>query len=358
MSKTIQYAKNGALIIGFGNALINLIDQLDKMNKDENQKFDWRELIVSGLKGAAVGAVGAVGGAALGAIVDHQNSLEEPINTDAMLSFIISNIRGDKKDPLYKTMSDKADIITKLLEDGFKDKIIGDIIRIGSTEEKTALSGNFDIDITVQFKPRSFSSVSNMIHHIHDYLEQHLVDDYLYKIREQKKSVGILFKINGEIYKIDIVPIKRTSTKKNKTSGYLHVKNDSIFGGFTYTKTDISSITRLKLTETQKKLLVALKYWKTNYNIPMSSTLLKFYILDAYKSKASIPRGLTKKILLMMKHIQETILTKKLISIENSNNVLTDIAYEDKEEIQIACSKVLRDYEYQPNSILKYFEIG
>lgn len=51
---------------------------------------------------------------------------------------------------------------------------------------------------------------------------------------------------------------------------------------------------------------------------------------------------------MVFRHISENINTAFIRSIENSNNVLTDISAESKRLIAEACKKVVDEYEYQP----------
>jgi hypothetical protein len=189
------------------------------------------------------------------------------------------------------------------------------------------------------------------------YFDEKYSDKDFIKLREQKKSIGIIYQINGEYYKIDVVPYKLSKTINNKTAGYLYVNNNSIFKKDSYTKTDIISLKSIKLTTIQQKLLIALKNWKKEYSIPISSHLLKILIIDAFEfNKGNIPRDLTKKILMTITYIEENIMYKRITSIENTNNVLTDFDESDKLLIKKECNNILSDYKYQPNSILKYFD--
>jgi len=112
----------------------------------------------------------------------------------------------------------------------------------------------------------------------------------------------------------------------------------------------------IKLTKIQQKLLIALKNWKKEYSIPISSHLLKILLIDAFEfNKGNVPRDFTKKILMTITYIEENIMHRRITSIENTNNVLTDFGESDKLYIKKECKNILDDYNYQPNSILKYF---
>lgn len=354
MSKTVKYAVNGALIFGIGNALLNALKQHQEINENPNLEFDWSELLKSAGKGALVGGAG---GAVVGGLIDMQNASEEPLNTSAILGTVISNMKLDKNNPIYKKLSSKADCLISCIEARFKNQLGGHILRIGSTEDDTALLNDFDIDISIPFKPNGFSSTATMYDELLQFLKNEYDDKDLVKIREQKKSIGLIFQISGEDYKIDVVPYKLTAGSKNKTAGYLYVNASSVFGSDSYTKTDIPSLKSINLSPTQQKLLISFKNWKQKYSVPISSHLLRLLILDAYDyNGGKIPRDFTKKILMVAQHITDNIMDRRIVSIENTNNVLTDISEANKREIQKACNNVIKDYSYQPNSLLRYFE--
>jgi len=224
--KLIKYSKNGVVIFGLTNTFINAIQQINSIKENPEQKFDWSELVTAGGKGALLGGVG---GAFVGGIVDSNNAKKERLNTSAILSTVVSNIRLDKDNPIYKKLSIKANRIINDIELNFKNSLGGSPLKIGSTEDGTSLSDSFDIDISVPFSSNSFNSTSEMYNALYQYFDENYLDKDLVKLREQKKSIGIIYRINGEDYKIDIVPYKLSKTINNKTAGYLYVNNNSIF---------------------------------------------------------------------------------------------------------------------------------
>jgi hypothetical protein len=159
MNKKAKFALNGALILSIGNAILNATNQLNKIDADQSKKFDWGELLGAAAKGAVVGGAG---GFAIGAVADYQNSLEKPINTDAFLFSVVNTVRLSKNDGSYRTLDEKADALIVLLKSEFGDKLAGEPMRFGSTENGTALAENFDIDVCLPFKPGSFSSTGEM----------------------------------------------------------------------------------------------------------------------------------------------------------------------------------------------------
>jgi hypothetical protein len=233
------------------------------------------------------------------------------------------------------------------------NKIAGKPIRLGSTEHGTALADNFDIDICLPFRPDSFTSTAQMYSHLYDCLKPLVGKQFIVEARGQKKSIGVLLELRGEKRRIDIVPYKLTSLKSNKTSGYLFV-NDPI--NPSYTKTDIHALNGMKLTETQKRIVIVLKYWKTKCEIPLSSHLLQNFVIDAYQ-RNKIPKGFTHKVIMVLKHIRDKMDVAVIRSVENTNNVLTNISDRKKVHIIEACGKLIEEYEYQPNSLVDHFKI-
>ncbi len=353
MSKAVKYAQNGAVIFGITNALLNALNQLEEKKGNLNLKFDWSRLLQAGGKGALVGGVG---GAVIGGIIDWENSREEPLNTNAIMNRIITDLKLSSEDPVYQTLSAKAAVIVKLIQSRFKSQLGGKLIKIGSTEENTALQEDFDIDITIPFKPNSFASTSIMFEELFSFLESEYDDKDLVKIRKQKKSIGILYQIGDYDCKIDLVPYKQSKTQ-DKTIGYLFVNNNSLFREDSYTKTDISALKSINLTPTQQKLVVAFKGWKRKLDLPLSSHLLKLLIVEAYKKQPNpIPRAFTGKVLMVARYIEDNIEERRVVSLENTNNVLTQMPYSEKRQIRTACRRLREDYDYQPNSMLEYFE--
>jgi hypothetical protein len=350
MNKKGKYALNGALMLGIGNGLLNSFNQFDNMNKEPGKKFDWRELLNATAKGAAVGGAG---GFAIGAIVDYQNSMEKPINTDAFLFSMVDTVRLSKGDIEYRSLNDKAYEFIELLKAELGDKLAGEPIRLGSTENGTALANDFDIDVCLPFKPRSFSSTSEMYVNLKYCLERLVGKRSIVETRNQKKSIGIILELRGKKRRIDIVPYKLTAKEGNKSSGYLYV-NDPNYP--TYTKTDIHALKNFRLTETQKKIIIALKYWRKKYELPLSSHLIQNLVVDAYE-RNYIPRKFTEKIMMVLAHIRDKMDIAVIRSVENTNNVLTDISEVKKAEIVMACKKTIEEYEYQPNSVVYTFEI-
>lgn len=228
-------------------------------------------------------------------------------------------------------------------------------MRLGSTEKGTALRNNFDIDVCFSFKAKSFNSTREMFETVFDFLQRQVGRYSITDVKDQKKSVGVIFIIDGKEYKIDVVPYKLTNSNKKSSAGYLFVNDKSLFtDNSSYTKTDIQALNSTLLTEAQKRIVVILKQWKKSNNLPLSSHLLENLVLDAYQfNRYRIPRPFTQKIIMVLKHIAKNLDVAVIRSIENTNNILTNICEQSKREIIDACQQAIDEYKYQPNSIVK-----
>ncbi len=347
MNKTVKYTINGGVVCGLGFAAFNTWQQLRENNET---KFDWSALLLSFAKGFGIGA--AVGFTA-GAICDYNNSIEAPIDTDTRLLSLIKAVQLCSHDEKYVRLKSKSEWLIQILNTEFKYKLTQLPYRFGSTEKQTALSDDFDIDICLPFSPNSFSSIVEMYYSVSDFLSHLVGTGGIIRIRDQKKSIGVFFYIGGEQLKIDILPYKITRTRGNKTSGYLYVNNKGIFEKATRTKTDLNLLNSIKLSEPQKKILIALKKWKLTNNIKISSHLLQYLILNAYQYNVGcVPKKFTEKLIMVITFIKDNIEHIQISSIENTNNIITDFSDEMKKDVYLACKQVLDDFEYQPNSII------
>lgn len=351
MKKSKKYAINAGVIVALIALMANAIKQQSEMANAPDQKFDWARLLKAALKGAAIGSAFGFG---VGAIMDYRNSKVKPLNTDAYLNDLADQIRLDKNSPQFRALDLKAELLIDLLANRFLSELISKPTRLGSTERGTALNHKFDIDIALRFKPGSFTSTESMYFDVLDFLESQVGEHSIISVRDQKKSIGVIFNISGSEERIDIVPCK--ITKGHRTSGYLFVNEQGILSNnYSFTKTDIGILNKIKLSETQKKIVVILKDWKHRNDLPIKSYLLEQLVLDAYKCNLSIPNSLTKKVVMVLKHISSNLDVAIIRGQENSNNILTDIPSEDKDKVIQACNRAIDDYSYQPNDILNSF---
>ncbi|WMN11031.1 nucleotidyltransferase domain-containing protein [Marivirga salinae] len=352
MKKSNKYAKNGALIFGLGNSFIELIDQLKDLNKDPNIKFNWNKLLTAAIKGATVGTVVGFG---IGSVRDYHNSQEKLINLNKHLRDLADSLALDKSSAEFINLNNSVNKIIKEFKNHFHKKIKGELIPHGSTEKGTALNDSYDIDIAIPFQSKSFPNNYKMYNEVYKYFDNRINTLNIVDIRKQKRSVGVCVEIKNKEYWIDFAPYKLS---KNKSSGYLFVnKSGILFNNSTIQKTDLSILKKTKFTKVQKHLIVLLKNWKENEGLNLPSHFLEHLVKDAYRiNKGNIPKSIDKKMIMILEHMANRLHIVRINGLENTNNKISEsIDESDKQNVVDACKKIIRDYEYQPNSLIANF---
>lgn len=354
MNKKGQYALNGALIGLAAKLLINGIKQYQRMEENPEEKFDWGEFLLEGGKGTLIG--GGIG-FGVGAIADEINIHQEPINTDEYLNGFVSSIQINRNFKSYKARERKCNEIISFLEKEFSEELSATPFIWGSNAKGTAIDDNYDFDIFTRFRRNSFS-IEEMHNETYHLFNNDYTDKALNNVRKQEKSIGLIFNIYGEEVKIDIVPQRDRNDDPNDTSGNLYVKRKNWFSEPSYTKTDVGLQATEKLTPTHKKLIMILKKWKNDNGVPISSYMIQIFVLRAYMTnKHHIPKKLTDKLLMVVEFIYWNIDIARLVSIENTNNVVNDISDSDKATIKREMKRIMERVEYQPNSIQNIFSL-
>lgn len=152
----------------------------------------------------------------------------------------------------------------------------------------------------------------------------------------------------------DNVPCKATKGKGYGNTGYLCVNKNSFWSSdSTYTKTNIYLLNTQKLSTTQKNIVVLLKEWKHNRDVPLPSYLLENLVQDSYQyNRRCNPRRPTAKLVMVYEGIAQNLDGICIRSVENTNDILTNIPDADKALIINACKFAVADYYCQQNSIL------
>ncbi|WP_133054545.1 hypothetical protein, partial [Niastella populi] len=143
MGKTTKYASKGLTTGALIKGIINVIEQRKRIQQTPGASLNWQELFVE----AGIGALaGVVVGGTLGAIMDHDNSLEKPINTDYILNGMLHNMHLSPLNRDYLELRKKGEEIIQLFERKFSGLLKCKPMFTGSTEKGTALRKKFDID--------------------------------------------------------------------------------------------------------------------------------------------------------------------------------------------------------------------
>ena len=218
----------------------------------------------------------------------------------------------------------------------------------GSVVRGTSIAGS-DIDIQIKFK-RKAGNIEEVRSKVEKFLFSDLKMTKLKDIRSQNHSVGLLFDINGEEKRIDIVPMREIENGKGDT--FLYSSKSE-----TRKKTNSrKQSTILVFTKKQKKLIRLLKDWKLSNGIKILSTYVEHIVLRAYK-EIKIPKGIDNALLALINYIGEKITTMRIVDPANTNNVISDsLSRGDKESIRDFCYEMIEAVKRDKRNILDYFD--
>jgi hypothetical protein len=350
MKKRNKYGLNGLLLGAAGGAIYSVVKQMPALVT--GKPFDWQAF---GRNTAGGALIGGGSGNVLGSVKDYYNARERRINTDRALNKKAAELVLTKSDPRYCFLRTKADQLSVFLQREYHGELVSAPTFYGSTEKGIALAKDFDIDLGVPFHASRFST-GGMYDDLQDAVETFAARHGGARVRLQDKSIGILFPYGNSHLKLDVVPLRVSDERVSKMVGYLFVNSGGLFSNPSRTKTDLNASLSLPLDDAQKKLMVLLKEWKRENDLPFSTYLLQTVMNDAYmRNRGRVPASLTSKLMMVVKHMESSIDKYHFYGRENTNNCLTDFSSSERSAIASACRRVITDVEYQPNDILKHF---
>jgi len=342
MNKAKTYAQTGALTFGIGNALVNALNQL----KTPNNKFDWGQLAFAAGKGALFGGAG---GFVLGSIRDNQMS--QVFSKFGNVPNYLHKSLGYYKDDNALLLS-KAEQVKSKLSQKFKNDLAITPKFHGSIAKGTSISGS-DIDIQLEFKKDS-GTLADVYYSVSDFIFDEFKDTNLESVREQKHSIGMEFKLKGEIKRIDIVPVRQIENGNNDTS--LFVNKTGFFEKPSYKKTNSpKQLSSLKFNYREKRIIKLLKVWKTENNLRIKSIHLEWLAKKAFEQK-SISNNIEKALSDVVYFIATNIEYMRIVDPANSNNIISNsLTSKEKSTISQFCFKMIEDIKMDKRNIIDYF---
>lgn len=344
MNKAKKYAQNGALIFGIGNALINAFNQLN--SNDPNKKFDFKQFALATTKGALVGGAG---GFILGSFRDSKMT-KVFSKYGSVSNYLHESLDYFKDDNTL--LLHKAEQVKNKLHHKFNDDLVVTPKFHGSIAKGTSIHGS-DIDIQLQFK-KDFGTLADVYYSVSDFIFDEFKDVKLEGVREQKHSIGMEFKINEEIKRIDIVPTRQTENKNSDIC--LFVNNTGFFEKPTYKKTNsLKQLESLAFNYREKRIVKLLKVWKTENNLKIKSIYLEWLAKKAFQQK-SLPNNMEKALVDVIYFIATNIEYIRIVDPANSNNIISDtLTIHQKGVISKLCFKMIEDIKKDKRNIIDYF---
>lgn len=344
MNKAKKYFQTGAIIFGMGNAIVNLIGQLN--DTTPNKKLDWGKLLSAAGKGALVGGTG---GFILGKIRDNQMS-HVFSKYGSVPNYLHNSLNYYKDD--NKLLVDKAEQVKNKLNRKFKNDVVETPKFHGSIAKGTSIYGS-DIDIQLQFR-KDFGTLSDVYYSVSNYVFDEFKDVKLESIREQKHSIGLEFKINDEVKRIDIVPTRQIENDKNDAC--LFVNKTGFFEKPTYKKTNSQiQLTSLSFNYREKRIVRLLKIWKAENNLKIKSIHLEWLAKKSFQQK-SVSDNIQKALADVILYIASSIEFIRIVDPANTNNIISNtLTKEDKSIISRLCYKMLKDIKKDSRNVIDYF---
>ncbi|MGV3698277.1 hypothetical protein [Flavobacterium sp.] len=343
MNKAKTYAQTGAIVFGVGNALVNVINQI---NNNQNKKFDWGQFVFAAGKGALFGGAG---GFVLGSIRDNQMT-KVFSKFDSVPNCLQKSLDYYKNDNTL--LISKAEQVKVKLHQKFKSDLAIAPKFYGSIAKGTSISGS-DIDIQLQFKKDS-GTLADVYYSVSNFVFDEFKDRNLESVREQKHSIGMEFKIKDEIKRIDIVPVRQIENGNNDTC--LFVNNTGFFEKPTYKKTNsLKQLSSLAFNFREKRIVKLLKVWKTENSLKIKSIHLEWLAKKFFEEK-SISNNIEKALSDVVYFIATNIEYIRIVDPANSNNIISNtLTSEEKSNISQFCFKMIEDIKTDKRNIIDYF---
>lgn len=302
---------------------------------------------------------------------DKQKHLEKVLQTNDI----------SKHQSIDKFVSKKNDIKNALNQKFSKEKA-SNSIDSGSYAKYTAINKKFDIDCCIPFLKKEpntnqngFEKLEDMFEAVYDYFKNEYKDKDLADVRKQRVSIGLLFKIDGEDFNMDVVPGRERPSNSvyndTNTDLSLYINSRSTKEeekGSTKVKTNIKKHVGLLQGEERKherKVAKLLKVWKTERKVQKGGKLIKSFMMELYTKESfdnnsdKIPFGLWEKVKMVMNHIIDNIESNNLVDPANSSNIISDaMSNSAKSSTKSDMKKAIKEIDEDSDKIKEYFPIN
>jgi hypothetical protein len=351
MNKALVYTRNGALIVGLGNGLINIMKQLNNQ-PNFSTVFDWGQLLLAISKGAVVGATG---GFIFGSIEDKRMS--KILNTfkGSVPKYLNETLDYYQEDDGADFILYKANQIRLKLHNKFKQDLIKYPNYNGSFAKGTSIQGS-DKDIQLRFKKHT-GTLEQIFNKVHAYLNNELNDSNVVNIRKQRHSIGIAYQLNEEIIRIDVIPARFSENRYN--DDYIYVSNTSLFGQSTFKKINSDKqLKSLNFSTQEKKIIKLLKVWKNENEVNIKSIYLELLVKKAF-TYGRISRNINRSLLDVLNYIAENIHLLRVVDPANTNNIISEtLTYHEKISLSNYCFDMIDKIIKDKRNIIDYFPIN
>lgn len=256
----------------------------------------------------------------------------------------------------------KRDKVKAALENQYSSDIVC-IQHSGSYAKHTAVNIKFDMDLCVNFKRDSFTTLRKMYDEVYEYLESDEFGDEvgdLTEVRPQKVSIGLFFLVDDEILNFDITPGRRISDDDPDCYDLNLCLNDEDSSG--RMKTNIAKqIDHIKGRKKERETVKLLKAWKFAHFPKLKSFLLELLTIEAFddQGEANIPSSRWERVKFTMEFIRDNIETINLHDPGNSgNNVTNSLTDRQKTKLAKEMKRALKQIDKDSSKLKFYFPVN
>ena len=347
---------SAAIFAGLGLVLSG-IKQRESMNNDPDKRFDFDEFLKAGFLWGIGGGIGSAILLFLVSLGEEKEIDQEDFNEVTYLKNVLSSFKMDEVD---KATISKGFEIRKALHNNFKDLLLGKPTYQGSIPQGTALSGISDLDIRVGFKKTSFPTLEEMYFTVLEYFENEFEDAQLVEVRQQKRSIGLIYNLLGTEVCIDVVPGRRTNFIKGGNEYNLFENANGLFDKPSRIKMNPHKQADLgRNSFSVSKITALLKVLNEKEELPMKSVLIKELTKSAFEwNRGRLPKRIDRQLLMVMGYIRDNIESKIVFAPDNKNIVLSNLlSNTQKRNVADHLDFIIQDVEKNPANFQIYFPL-
>lgn len=308
-----------------GSALLYQKSEREKTGgKLTYENFNGWNLLLWALLG---GAAGAAGGRWLYQLL-HGSAGQSKFDAN---TFLKSQLQDEslKREPVYlnQCMRYREDIINTLIQ-FYGDLLAAAPYGAGSFHNRTAIVSDYDIDIIVPFKKRSFRSLTSMHADVLRLLTNRYAQCAI--VRGSKKTVSITFRGEGRDIYFDIVPGREIN--EFLTDGKL---NTHVSGAWPWLspsshKIDVFGQREMTINKPEARQIIKLiKMYCHRNHLAIPPVIITQLVTEMTRYKDWSKSSLKQRLLRAMERLAQKLQQEAIIDKFNSNNNLAHKISED-----------------------------
>lgn len=357
MRRQEKYIFNGALIFGGATALIDILMQWLEL-KDKGIDFTWESY--SGKRTVKRSMIGATMGGGLGyAYYRYKISEEEklPFNSDEYVKKILTEEHLKANPVVFKKVAAHREKVKQWLVDKFANKLAAHPQDTGSFSKRTAIGSNYDLDIVLPFKKKSYNTLEEMYYNVYEVVEKAYGKNAI--VTKQSKAIGVTFGFEEDQIHFDIVPGREINNYVIERDLNLYVNPDWIWQRGSSFKTNIGLQKMMTVNKPEARTVIKLlKKYRDRNNLPLPTVMVEQCVVAALSNKNfGVYASPTENLLNSMDYMAEKMKHKNLIDVANSNNNLHDkVDNSQRSFISKQLQRDIKRIEENPRYIKDIFE--